>query len=733
MAVAALCVAIAGIYVLNENQRHHMETRLTDRMVGAANVIANEASASESPEELQRFVASLAHLMRMETIVVAGGDPLVVIASSEPKWFGRPLTDLPDPEHVRHDLERVHRSGQPQVDLDHGHREHLIDYTFPLDELLGRKSVGGRPAGVAMMHLDADALYQRQRSDTLRLGLGAVASAFALCMGLFLLLERSVLAPLTRLCATVAAIRSGDRAARARLSRSDEFGRLGDLLDETLDQLDHFRECEQVAMTHALDAANRAEQIATTDTLTGLANRRRAIETLETVVARARAKNEFGYAVLFLDFDGFKRINDALGHEVGDKLLVEIANRLQLRVSEGPLSTDCGGLVARLGGDEFVVLLEQLEDARLAERIAEDLVSLFETPLEVGSHELRVSVSIGVAPGAERYTRADELLRDADTTMYVAKRRGKGQCVVFDATMRERVVRQQRLDADLRKAIGTEQIWLAYQPIVSLATGEIKSVEALARWRHPTLGDISPVEFIPLGEESDVIIEFGRWVLQAGCRQMAQWVQELGPAAPPSISLNVSRRQFQHAKLTSHIREALDDAELKAARLQIEITEDMYAGDLPTALRAMGELKQLGISLAIDDFGVGASAFASLHQFPVDVLKIDRLLLTEIERSRDTAALVHSLAILARNLDISIVAEGVEGAGQVIALQNLGCQYGQGFYFARPLPAADMERLLIARHSANQSVHGASAFGNQWSERLTAFEPIDIQSSNRRS
>jgi diguanylate cyclase (GGDEF)-like protein len=728
MAVAAIVVTICGIVLLFHNQRHHLEARVTDRLVAAGETIAEEASVDESQEELQRNVTSLARSLRMEAIVVVGGEPPTVVAAHEPTWVGRPLTELPDPEHIRFDLETALRGGKPSLDLDHDDRRHLIDYSRPLAALLGQRSRDGRPVGAVIMHLDTDALYQRQARDTLWLGAWAFCAMGCLCSGLYYLLSKLVLRPLEKLMATVGAIRAGDASARARMLRNDELGDLGGLLDATLDQLAESERVTQAALARALRAAQQARWAATTDALTGLANRHQTIEVLQSVIERARAADKFDYFMMFLDFDGFKRINDALGHEVGDDFLRASANRLRAWVRAATTTDESSWLVARLGGDEFVVLLlESLRDAQRATEIAGNLVSAFQTPLPVRSNELQVSISIGVALGSDRYTRAEELLRDADTAMYEAKRRGKGQFVLFDAAMRENVVRQHRLDADLRQAIGTEQLWLAYQPIVSLASGEVKAVEALARWQHPVLGNIPPGEFIPLSEESDLIIALGRWVLDEGCRQMARWIHELGPAAPELVSLNVSRRQFQHADLIAHIRAAMDAAALEPGRIQIEITEDMYAGDLTTAVRTMHQLKELGVHLAIDDFGVGASSFSALHQFPVDVLKVDRSLLSEIERSQDTAALVHSLAILVRNLGIDMVAEGVEEARQVVALQDLGCHFGQGYFFSKPLPASEIAPFLVTRQAASHGVSGASSFGGLWSGQLAFYEPIDIE------
>jgi len=421
---------------------------------------------------------------------------------------------------------------------------------------------------------------------------------------------------------------------------------------------------------------------------------------------------------MFLDFDRFKLINDGLGHDVGDALLCEIAKRLtsELRCGDGLSRPDSGTSAARMGGDEFVVMLEPIRHADDVLAVADRLLAALARPYRLGPHEVFSTASIGIVVACSDYERAEDLIRDADTAMYEAKRAGKARYAVFDEEMRKRVQRRHLLENELRRAIEGEQFTLAYQPIVSLETGRLKSVEALLRWGHPAQGFISPAEFIPIAEESELILHIGRWVLKEATRQMAEWVERLGPAAPPTISINLSRKQFAQSDLAEQVHAAAEDAGLPPSRIQLEITEDTFASDVPTAIATMNAIKGLGFLLAIDDFGTGCSSFASLHEFPADVLKIDRSLLIDIETSKQTAALVHALAILTNNLGLAIVAEGVERASEVIILRELGCHFGQGYYFARPLSPDAFSEFALRQITEGTKTIPASSLERRWAE-----------------
>jgi diguanylate cyclase (GGDEF)-like protein/PAS domain S-box-containing protein len=435
------------------------------------------------------------------------------------------------------------------------------------------------------------------------------------------------------------------------------------------------------------------------DKLTSLPNRALLLDRLQHLMARASRSADYHYAVMFIDFDRFKVINDSLGHDVGDALLREIANRLRssIRSVDSVSRVALGNTTARLGGDEFVILLDELADPGDIHVVARRLLDALAKPYQLGVHEVHSSASVGIVCGTSAYTNADEVLRDADTAMYEAKRAGKARYVVFDDSMRRCVQRRLKLENDLRKAIGTEQLSLVFQPIVSLPDGDIYGVEALLRWHHPTEGMIGPAEFIPVAEECDLIHALGDWVLRTGCRQMAKWIEVFGPQAPAMISINLSRKQFSRASLYADIRQALIDTGLPTNHLQLEITEVAFNSDAEAAVTTMHALRELGVHLAVDDFGTGASTFAAVHEFPIDMLKIDRSFLAGIEDSPDTVAMIQALKALADSLNITMVAEGVETQSQVALLEELDCQYAQGYYFAKPMTAAEFESLVSQR------------------------------------
>ncbi len=481
-------------------------------------------------------------------------------------------------------------------------------------------------------------------------------------------------------------------------------------------------ELEEMVRTRTAELA-RAALI---DKLTGLPNRSLLMDRLQKTLDRSR-RSARTFAVMFLDFDRFKIVNDSLGHGVGDALLQEIGRRLtrEVRCVDTVSCTVDGDSTARMGGDEFVILLDEIRHADAAAVVADRMLIALAEPYRLGQHEVFSTASIGIVVGPAGYERAEDVIRDADTAMYEAKRAGKGRYVLFDDSMRSRVQRRHMLENDLRRAVDANQLSFVFQPIVSLETGETHSVEALLRWRHATAGDIGPAEFIPIAEESNLILALGEWVLREGARQMADWIDRLGPAAPPTISLNLSRKQFIRSDLPEQIRGILKQTGLPAERLQLEVTEDAFASDVKAAIAAMNAIKRLGVQLAIDDFGAGCSTFASLHEFPADVLKVDRSLLSDIEQSKDTAALIHSLAVLVRNLGLTMVAEGIERASQAVVAQELGCQLAQGYFFARPMPADKLEEFLVERQSA-ASVSGAMAFESRWSPRMEieSFAPL---------
>jgi diguanylate cyclase (GGDEF)-like protein len=468
-------------------------------------------------------------------------------------------------------------------------------------------------------------------------------------------------------------------------------------------------------------ARDEAQAAARLDKLTGLPNRALLLDRLQAQLDRARSDPEQSFALMFLDFDRFKIINDSLGHKAGDALLRAIAERLRwhVRADDSIVRLTEGNTAARLGGDEFVVLLSETKGVPEATSVAQRLLAILAQPYQVEEHEVHSTASIGIVISSSEYAAAEDMLRDADTAMYEAKRIGKARFVVFDASMRLQVQRRLQLETDLRKAIQAGQLFLEYQPIVSLSTGAITSAEALLRWQHPVLGPISPAEFVPIAEDTGLIMPIGEWVLRAGCRQMAAWQQSLGSAAPATLSINLSRRQFSLTNLDELIHEVLASEGLEPTALQLEVTESLCMHDAVNTRRVLQSIKKLGVRLAIDDFGTGLSSLASLHQFPADVLKIDRSFVARVDEAKDIASLVHAATMLARNLGMTTVAEGIEKPSQVLALQELGCQYAQGYFFGKPMGPTELERMLSGNLREKTETAGAIAFAHRWSDEIT--------------
>jgi diguanylate cyclase (GGDEF)-like protein/PAS domain S-box-containing protein len=433
------------------------------------------------------------------------------------------------------------------------------------------------------------------------------------------------------------------------------------------------------------------------DTLTGLANRALFTDRLEHALARTD-RAAAPVAVLFVDLDDFKAVNDGAGHAAGDSLLVAVAERLRrvLRPSD---------TVARLGGDEFAVLIEEAASGE-AEAAAARLLAALTEPFEATVDEpggVRVSASVGIATGAAGQHDAAELLRHADVAMYAAKEAGKGRSAVFAPDMDSAIIGQLRLKAELLRGLEQGEFTVYYQPTVELATGRMAGVEALVRWQHPERGMVPPLDFIPLAEQTGLIVPLGRFVLREATRQMRAWHDSFPVRPPMTVSVNLSARELDEPGLVDSVRSALTDAGLDPAYLVLEITESLLLVDLPRTVRILAELRALGLRLAVDDFGTGYSSLSYLENLPVDILKIDKSFVDRIGEaipdSLDPAAgrqpvMVSAISQLGHALDLQLVAEGIEQAEQATTLRGLACQYGQGYYFAKPLTSDDLAGLL---------------------------------------
>ena len=423
------------------------------------------------------------------------------------------------------------------------------------------------------------------------------------------------------------------------------------------------------------------------DPLTGLPNRTLFLDRLARILARRESTTRCA-AVMFLDIDNFKLINDSLGHEAGDRLLRAAAPRLAetLRPSD---------TVARFGGDEFVVLCEEVDDGRDALEVAGRLQESLSRPFVVDGEEHVLTGSIGVALANGRYTTPEEVMRDADAAMYRAKERGRANCELFDDAMRERALGRLRMESALRGAIGREELRAFYQPVVAVADGSVVGVEALMRWQNVALGPVSPLEFIPIAEDTGLIVALGKWMLEEVCRQAVRWETELEVPAPV-VSVNLSPRQVAHAELVPTVARVLDETGLDPSRLALEITENVLITEAESPWNTLDSLKRLGVTLMLDDFGTGWSSLSYLKRFPVDVLKIDRTFVDGLGVEAEDSAIVRAVVGMARALELGVIAEGVETARQADQLRELGCERAQGFYYGRPRPAHEITPLLRA-------------------------------------
>jgi diguanylate cyclase (GGDEF)-like protein len=415
---------------------------------------------------------------------------------------------------------------------------------------------------------------------------------------------------------------------------------------------------------------------------------------LERSLARSARDVNHRFAVLFLDLDRFKVINDSLGHGQGDQLLIAMAKRL----------TSCvrpGDTVARLGGDEFTILMEDPREPEDAECVAQRVLEELKKPFVLDSHEVYVSASIGITRSNVGYSRPQDVLRDADTAMYRAKASGKARTQLFDAEMHARAVQLLQIENDLRRAIDRNEFELHYQPIHTIEGGKLRGFEALIRWRHPERGLVPPSDFIPVAEETGMILPIGKWVINEACRQVAQWHKDF-PDPKLDINVNLSGKQFSQPDLVEQVMGALRQSGIPPKHLILEVTESVVMDNPQSAIDMLQRLKDLGVQLNIDDFGTGYSSLAYLQRFPVDTMKIDRSFIAGMCKNPENAEIVRTIVALAHNLNLKVTAEGIETPEQLAQLHQLNCENAQGYYISRPL-APDKATELLQLKNASQA------------------------------
>lgn len=433
------------------------------------------------------------------------------------------------------------------------------------------------------------------------------------------------------------------------------------------------------------------------DLLTGLPNRGLLIERLSAAIRLSKRDPSAKFALLFLDLDRFKVINDSLGHAAGDELLIQACARLKICIRDH----DC---VARLGGDEFAILLERIDSDETPIRVAERIQTELSRPFKLDDGEIFTSASIGIALSTQGYDSADDVLRDSDAAMYRAKNLGKARFAMFDSKLHEQAIRRLQIENDLRRAIDQGELMLCYQPLLSIAERRTVGSEALVRWNHPTQGLVSPVEFIPIAEETGLIVPMGWWILEQACKQLVEWHKSPVVDQSLTVNVNISGKQILHNDFVQRLSEILLQTGLKGSSLKLELTESVIIENPEAVAETMNALHAIDVQLCIDDFGTGYSSLSYLHRFPFDVLKIDRSFVGNMENDSETLAIVQAIIGLAKNLGLEIVAEGVETEEQLAILKDMECRFAQGYLFAKPMNEIEFIPYLVQEKEARASL-----------------------------
>jgi diguanylate cyclase (GGDEF)-like protein len=448
----------------------------------------------------------------------------------------------------------------------------------------------------------------------------------------------------------------------------------------------------QVELSERKKAEELLTHTALHDSLTNLPNRILLMDRISQAMERAKRRKDYKYAVLFLDLDRFKVVNDSLGHKVGDRLLIESARRL----------ADCvrgEDTVARLGGDEFVILLEDIQDSKDAIQIAERIQNDLSVPYELDGYKVIIFVSTGIVIGNTNYSQPDEIVRDADIAMYRSKGKGLGRYELFDPSMLDRMMSRLELETDLRNALDAQEFIVHYQPILEMQSQRIIGFEALVRWQHPNKGLLPPADFIPIAEETGLIVPLGYWVLDEACRQIHTWHEQFPSDPPLTINVNLSPRQCVQPDLVQKISRILKKNGLDGRYLKLELTESLIIDESNSTANVLSGLRDLGIQVQIDDFGTGYSSLSYLHTLPIDTLKIDRSFISRLGTSTNNTEIVQTMFSLAHNLGMKVIAEGVETREQLSSLQTMQCDYVQGFLFAKPVNSLEAGALLNKSHA----------------------------------
>ena len=620
------------------------------KIVGVATTCIDLADLSNQVDRLKFGKTGYAFIVDRSGKVLAHPDRSLV--------NGESLTDFSNFIPVQQSIE-ANRSAKFAFQDDFG--KDWLSWNAPLDN-------GWM---IIIVQEKADFLNSQHEFEKFAFSIAEVAAIAVIVLTSFL--ANRLIRPISNLTDAASAISNGEFSEPITLNRNDELGILAQSFERMRIAIKKSNEQLRYAALH--------------DRLTGLPNRAFFNHELTQLITISQQDPDYLFAVLFIDLDGFKMINDTLGHEGGDLLLIDLARKLKA-------STRQSDLIARLGGDEFVILLKQIQNLETATTVADRILEKLSVPIGIKGHEVFASASIGIALSHPNYQNIDDFLRDADTAMYEAKANGKARYTIFEPNMHFKVKQRLDLDRDLRFAIDNQELELFYQPIVNLSNQKITGFEALIRWRHPDRGLIDPDLFIPIAEEAGTIVSIDYWVLHNACQTLSQWLK-LGWVDPDfTISVNISPIQFARDDFIEQISQILAETSLEPQHLQLEITETTVIKNIEDGKLIIQQLSAMGIKISLDDFGTGYSSLSYLYQLPINSLKIDRSFINNLEHDSNKLKVIRTIILLARNLDLNVIAEGIETEQQQVLLCEYCCEYGQGYFFSEPLPLNQANNLI---------------------------------------
>ena len=672
-----------GIWLTHRALTLELGAQLTQRADLLAEAIHYAAETVDDPEELQRYVTALGGRREVRAIVAVAGQPSRIIASTRFAWLDQLLDQWPETEMAQ----ALRQASEHQTSTRHWQiQAGYLALISPL--LLNNPQIrdGSLDQGAVLVQLDTAALRETLRREGWQLASGLGLWLLGLAALVYLLLDRLILRPAAAITDTLRQRAGGDRTALAPVSGGDEISALAATLNWMFDAQDTAERALVTAHQQSrrlVDERKAAEQrinyLAWHDTLTGLPNPALAHDRAEQIFAHA-ARDQAKAAVLLIGLDRFKLINESLGRGYGDRMLQAIAQRFQEALRE----TDT---VSRHGGDEFLVLANSLDSAEWAGRLAQKILDVLAAAFHLDGQELRITASVGVSLFPNDGRQFDALLHKASVALHHAKNSGRNGYRFFSELMNVNALERLQLENRLRQALDRQELYLCYQPLIDLAGQHIVGAEALLRWQNAELGAISPAHFIPIAEESGLIVPIGAWVLQEACQQAQAWRLAGLPAL--SMAVNISAVQFKRNDLVSTVASTLIDSGLEPSALELELTESVLIQDTDNALRTVQQFKAMGVRLAIDDFGTGYSSMSYLRRLAVDKLKIDQSFVRDLTEDPEDAAIVRAIIQLGHSLRLTTLAEGVETAEQAAFLRKEGCRLAQGYYFGRPMSAED--------------------------------------------